>query len=256
MNRFASLEFDDADPPSKRESPGEPVRDAPFFYRQAMLAWLGGDWELGLRNYSRALERNHALFEAWSGQVMMLIELGEYPEAQVWADKALELFPEHPELLAEKAIACVRDEKLTKAMAYSDNAVSKDRLTWRVWLSRAEVVMRRKGRLAEECVHKAVTLGGGSVNVTRLEAGRVLSMHGRYAAALEYLERAVKDFPKSPLAWYELGRCQSQLGLSQAAASLQQALYLRPDWPCAVRQMDRTLKAGLLIRVWRRLLGR
>ena len=41
----------------------------------------------------------------------MRIELGEYREAGVWADKALELSPEHPELLALKALACVRDAK-------------------------------------------------------------------------------------------------------------------------------------------------
>lgn len=254
MNRFSSLEFDDTDRSSKRENrSGEPIRDAAYFYRQAELSWLNGDWELALRNYSRALEQNRAMFEAWSGQVMMLIELGEYPEAQVWADKALEMFPEHPELLAEKAIACARDEKPEKAMAYSDNAVSKEKLTWRVWLRRAEVLMRRRSRLAEDCVSKARALASGSTNLVNLEAGRVLSGGGRYSAAIEYLDRAVRDFPKSALAWYELGRCQSQLGFSEARASLEQALYLRPDWDCALREMKKAGGRGR--RLWRRVFG-
>ncbi len=255
MNRFSSLEFDDGDRSSKTASRGEPIRDAAYFYRQAVLAWLGGDWELGLRNYSRSVEQNRALFEAWSGQVMMLIELGEYPEAQVWADKALEMFPEHPELLAEKAIACVRDEKLDKAMAYSDNAVSKERLTPRVWLGRAEVLMKRKNRLSEECIHKAVVLAGGSADIVCLEAGRVLSRGGRYSSALEFLERGVKDYSKSALAWFELGRCQSRLGFSQAKASLQQALYLRPDWACVQRELAKAGR-GPAGRLWRRFRGR
>ena len=34
----------------------------------------------------------------------MLIELGEFREAKLWADKALERFPHEPELLAAKAV--------------------------------------------------------------------------------------------------------------------------------------------------------
>ena len=76
---------------------GAPPRDAEYFLEQAEKCFLAGDYELALRNFSRSLEQNPAQFEGWFGQVRMLIELGEYEEALLWADKALELFPEHPE---------------------------------------------------------------------------------------------------------------------------------------------------------------
>jgi Flp pilus assembly protein TadD len=44
----------------------------------------------------------------WTGQVRMLIELKEFHEAKLWADKALEKFPNEPELLAAKAVALAR----------------------------------------------------------------------------------------------------------------------------------------------------
>ena len=95
MRRFSRLEFDDQKGPKSKHTHGEEIRDEHYFYDQAMRFWLAGEFELALRNYSRALEKNNAFFLAWLGQVLMLIELGEYHEATIWSDKAMELFPEH-----------------------------------------------------------------------------------------------------------------------------------------------------------------
>ncbi len=229
MDRFSQLEFGDKVPDGGR-SPGEPIRDASFFYKEATKYWLAGDYELALRNYSRALERSNTIFEAWAGQVLMLIELREYREADMWADKALELFPEHPELLALKAIACIRDAKRKEAAAYSDNSVGKENLTPRVWLARAEIFMDRKGPVCESCISKAVTGAGNRVPVIKLEAGRTLRRARNYPAAIQYLKEAVTLLPRSALAWYELGCCQAALGRDEALHSLEQSLRLRPHW--------------------------
>jgi tetratricopeptide (TPR) repeat protein len=253
MDRFSQLEFggeDSASPGGK--SHGEPVRDAEYYYREATKYWLGADYELALRNYCRVLEQNSTVFEGWSGQVLMLIELGEYPEAGVWADKALELFPEHPELLALKALACARDAKMDQAVAYSDNAVGKDHLTPRVWLTRAEIFFDRKGPVAEGCIHKAIGCAGKLAPIVKLEAGRLLSRKRNYVLAIQYLRAALQDLPRSALAWYELGSCQARLGLPEAVHSLEQCLNLRPDWTEAQEILRKTQNRGF----FRRLLGK
>ena len=153
MKRFDKLEFGDASNSSGPSSNGEAVRDSVYFHRKATLCFLHGDFEVALRNYSRALEVNSSFFEGWAGQIRMLIELGEYPETMVWADKAMEAFPEHPQLLAYKALACLRDAKYHKARAYSDNSVSKDNAGPWVWLVRAEVLFQDKSRIAQECLY-------------------------------------------------------------------------------------------------------
>jgi tetratricopeptide (TPR) repeat protein len=229
MDRFSQLEFDEAGP-RRKPIPGEPVRDADYFYKEALRYWLAGDYELALRNYSRVLEKNSTVFDAWVGQVLMLIELGEYKEAVIWADKALELFPEHPELLAVKAVACSRDAKTEKAIAYSDNSISKNNITARVWLARAEVLLNRKSQIADNCISKAISIAGDAAPVIRLEAARLLRRKGSYAAAIGHLNEVVKAFPDSALTWYELGCCQLKLGLSEAKASLEQSRSLRPEW--------------------------
>ena len=254
MSRFTSLEFGDHERSNEKPQNGEPVRDEMYFYERARMNWLYGDFELALRNYSRSLERNSSFFPAWSGQIYMLLELGEYPEAIVWSKKALELFPEHPELFSAMAIAHSRDAKFEKAMAYSDNSVSRDNITWRIWLARAEVLMKRKSRVAQSCISKAISIAGNDKNFANLEAGRILRRNGKYSAAMEHLNDSVKFFPKSALAWYELGYCQASVGFSQAAVSLQQSLHYRPKWELAESQLNRVENTGLLKRLFRKLI--
>jgi tetratricopeptide (TPR) repeat protein len=243
MDRFSQLEFDEKGQPPKGR--GEDVRNADYFLKVALKYWLAGDFEVALRNYSRVLEQDKTAFEGWIGQVMMLIELGEYKEALIWADKALSLFPEHPELLAAKAVACCRDAKMDKAAAYSDNSVSKEQITSRVWLARAEVMMSRKSQVAEGCISKAISTAGKTAPVVKLEAARLLRRRRRYSAAMGYLHELVQVVPKSALAWYELGVCQARLGLPQAKATLEQSLQLRPDWDAPKRALKKWGGRGL-----------
>jgi tetratricopeptide (TPR) repeat protein len=254
MDRFSQLEFggDEAEPKGGAKSHGETVRDAEHYYREATKYWLAADFELALRNYSRILEQNSTIFEGWAGQVLMLIELGEYREAGVWADKALELFPEHPELLALKALACVRDAKLDQAVAYSDNSVGKENLTPRVWLTRAEIFLDRKGPIAEGCINKAVGCANKLGPIVKLEAGRLLRRKRNYVFAIRYLKEAVQDLSHSPLAWYELGCCQASLGLPEAVHSLEQCVNLRPDWDEAKDMLRKVGNRGF----FRRLMGK
>jgi len=245
MDRFSQLEFDEKKP-GRKQSRGEPIRDANYFHKEAVKYWLAGDFELALRNYSRVLEQNSTFFDAWVGQVLMLIELGEYKEALVWADKALELFPEHAELIAVKAMACSRDAKPEKAIAYSDNSISKDNVTARVWLCRAEVLLKRKSSIADNCISKAVGFAGDKGPVIKLEAARLLKKRGSYSAAIGFLEEVVKVFPKSALVWYELGCCQAKLGRSEADVTLGESLRLRPYWNKPTKALRQFRKRGFL----------
>jgi tetratricopeptide (TPR) repeat protein len=104
-------------------------------------------------------------------------------------------------------------------------------------------------------VSKALNIAGNVQNVFSLEAGRILAHGGKYSAALEYLGRAVREFPKSALAWYELGRCQSRLGFSEAEVSLQEAINLQPTWNAPIQEL-RNAQGNPLTRMFRRMFGR
>ncbi len=253
MNRFSSLEFGDADK-SGGKGTGVPIRDERYFLSQALVRYLSGEFEEALRDYSRALEKNAAGFAGWIGQLWMLLELEEYPETLVWADRALELFPEHPDLIAAKAVACLRGARRDKAIEYSDNSVARENTTPYAWLARAEVMLQKNPRIAESCISKALAMAGSHANRFGLEAGRLLSRYRKYSAALELLRRAIQDFPKSALAWYELGCCQSALGFrDEAITALEQCQHLRPKWSCADQAIGRAQR-NPLARLFHRIL--
>ena len=256
MSRFEHLEFgegprrpESAPKDAKGAPQGTPTRDATYFLELAGKQHLSGDYELALRNYSRSLEQNPAEFQGWFGQVRMLIELGEYEEALLWADKALELFPEHPDLLASKAVSALRTGDLEKAMAYTDNALSKKGQTPYVWLARAEALLECGRPTAAHCVGNALALAGLAAPHVHLEAGRLLLRAHAWAEALDHLRKAAQALPESALAWFELGRCQAALGFPEAEAAFTQCLILRPDWLPARRALERFRQRGPFARL-------
>lgn len=251
MTRFSQLEFDGADKEKPNEQIGEPVHDTAYYYKEAIRCRLAGDFELALRNYSRMLEMNNMRFEGWLGQTLMLIELGEYAEAAIWANKALDLFPQQPELYAARAVAYHRDLKKADAIKSSDTAIDIGNQSAYVWLSRAEIMYPRKHSVAENCLSKAISAAGKEGALVKLEAARIMKHYGNRHAAIEYLNEVVRVFPKSALAWYELGCCQSELGLSAAKAALEQSLILRPRWNAAENALAKC-KPSFLKRLFRR----
>ena len=259
MSRFANLEFDDKKKAAIRTTEqGTPVRDATFFHEKAQEAYLAGDLEAALLNYSRSLEQNSAFFEGWFGQVRMLIEMGEYEEAMLWADKSLELFPEHPMLLAAKSVACCRTGALDKAMAFSDNALSGKGVSSYVWLARTEALLARKSPTAERCLNNAINVAGNASAFVRMEAGRTLLRAGRCVSAMEHLQQTVAELPKAALVWFELGRCQAALGLPEAEVTFAQCLMLHPRWNPAQAALERFRNRSIFARVkagLRRLFG-
>ena len=143
MSRFNSLEFGeqfDDQLPQQREL----VKGEAFYMAEARAAFENANFEQGLRLYSKVLEFNPENASAWTGQVRMLIELGEFREAKLWADKALERFPHEPELLAAKAVALGRSGDLQGALAFSDASIEERGDTPYIWLARGDVLMARE----------------------------------------------------------------------------------------------------------------
>ena len=118
MSRFNNLELGGEAEDQPWQSSAALVKDEAYYLGEARAAFETGNFEQGLRFYSKVLEFNPNNAAAWTGQVRMLIELGEFREAKLWADKALERFPNEPELLAAKAVALGRSGELQGALAF------------------------------------------------------------------------------------------------------------------------------------------
>jgi len=226
MSRFGNLELGGE---SEDQSPQAAVKDEAYYFSEANAAFENGNFEQGLRFYSKVLEFNPQNAAAWTAQVRMLIELGEFREAKVWADKALERFPQVPELLAAKAVALARTGDLQGAMAFSDASIEERGDTPYVWLARGDVLLARREKRADYCFEKALLLAPKNWFIAWL-AARVRFYYGQFVLAMKLLQQAVEWNPGHFLLWLELGRSQQAIHLIDAAEnSFTQAKMLNPQ---------------------------
>ncbi len=253
MSRFGHLEFDEEFEGEFRRA--ESVSDEVYYLTGAQTAFEDADFEKALRWYAKVLEFNPDNVSAWVGQVRALIELGEFREARLWADKALERFPNEPELLAAKAVALGRSGFLEEAIAFSDAAVEQRGDTPYVWLARGDVLLARREQRADYCFDKALALAPDNWFITWL-AARIRYYYKQFAAALKLLQQAIELNATHFMLWLELGQCQLELGLINAAErSFEQARQLNPGCAQARVGVTRAANIGLLGRLaglWRR----
>lgn len=249
MSRFGNLEFED-DP--REEQVEKPLlKDEHFYLKDAEEAFHRGRFEEALRLFAKVLEFDSQNPLAWSGQVRMLIELGESGEAKVWADKALNLFPDAPELLAAKGVALARLGDFEGAILFSDAAVEAQGSTPYVWLARGDVLMARKEKRAEYCFEKALALAANHWVVVWL-AARIHAFHAHFARGLKLARQALTLEPARAVVWVEIGRCELALGLSeQALHSLEQARELDPGCDTA-ELISEAASTGFLDKAFRR----
>jgi tetratricopeptide (TPR) repeat protein len=249
MSRFVNLELGGES--EQRSQPAQRLKDDSYFCAEAQTALENGNFESALRLYSKVLEFNPDHAPAWTGQVRMLIELGEYKEARLWADKALERFPSEPELLAAKAVALGRSGDLQGALVYSDRSIEERGDTPYVWLARGDVLLARKEGRADYCFDKALLLAPRNWLIAWM-AARVRSYYEQFVLALKLLQQAVELNAGHFLLWLELSRCQESLGLAgPARQSLAQAMQLKPN----CREILPALGGAPRPSRWRRLRG-
>lgn len=227
MSRFGNLELGNES--EGRHDEKSLVKDESYYLSEARSAFENGDHERALRLYSKVLEYNPQNTGAWTAQVRMLIELGEFREARLWADKALERFANAPELLAAKAVALARGGDLQGALAFSDASIEERGDTPYIWLARADVMLARKEQRADYCFEKALLLAPKDWFVSWL-AARIRAYYEQFVLALDILQRAIEWNTGNFILWLEMGRCQQALGLvGPAEHSYIQARQLNPD---------------------------
>ncbi len=218
MTRFGKLEFDDGDsldPENQQEMSLSAQETETHWLKMADSNRREGKHENALRFYSRALEIDKTIMSAWVGQVQMLILLGEYPQASTWSKKALELFPNHADLLAAQAQAECRRGDLKQSNHLIDGAMKVRGESAYQWQVRGELMIALKQRTDRHCFDKAQVTSSDSL--VPLESALIYLHHHEYAKGAQRASMAVEKSPELYFAWYVLGQCQEGAGLDDAA---------------------------------------
>jgi tetratricopeptide (TPR) repeat protein len=226
--RFDKLEFDRPPQEPGRNKPEPRVdKDEKYWAKLADENRRTGSYETALRFYSRALEIDKTLVAAWVGQVQMLVQLGEYPQASLWSQKALELFPSHGDLMAGQAQAECRLGNMKKAHSLSDGALRHRGESAYRWQVRGELMVAGRQRADRHCFDKAQL--ADSDWLVPLETAIIYCYYKAYSLAQQHAQQAVEKAPQAYYAWYLLGACQSKLGFDTSArVSFQHCLAICP----------------------------
>ncbi|HEV2454830.1 MAG TPA: tetratricopeptide repeat protein [Verrucomicrobiae bacterium] len=247
MSRFGNLEFGGQEEQGRESTPV--AKEEAWQMAQATAAFENGDFEQALRFYSKVLEYNPQNATAWTAQVRMLIELEEYQEAKLWADKALEKFPTWPELLAAKAVALARGGDLQAALAFSDASIEERGDTPYIWLARGDILLARKEQRADYCFDKAMLLAPKDWFIALL-AARIRFYYEQFVLAMNLLQQAIEWNASHFTLWLELGCCQQAIGLlNPARVSFTHARQLNPDCREAELALVRLSRTGPLARL-------
>jgi tetratricopeptide (TPR) repeat protein len=243
MPRFDRLELDPfSGEPERPERRGDAVRDEQHWLQKADAERRNGLYENALRMYSRSLEVDKSQVIGWVGQVQMLIALGEHPEAELWARKALELFKNHGDLLAGRAQALFRMRDRAGAVASCDAAMSQAGQSAYRWIVRGEVVAGDADR-ERYCFDKAVQLDVDWL--VPLEIAQVYMFHRRPTKALSRARQAVEKGADQPYPWYFQGICECELNLIDAAKrSFRRCLEIVPNHSEAQRALAELKESG------------
>src|SRR5882672_785611 len=252
MGRFSNLEFDGQKEPLREEpaAAGE-VRDEIYYLKLADLDFRRARFDKALRYYSRALEFNANVVAAWVGQAQMLIELGDFKEARLWTDKALELHRDSADVLSAKAVAVARQGDPQKAIEFTDAALAQRGATPYLWLARGEALMAARQSNDDHCLEKASSESRHDWFM-QLRIARVYYAYRRFAQAMTWISKAVKQEPAAPFALHVMGDCQLALGFdSSAEHSYRQALSLDRDFDLSRLALDALKGRGFVDQLWR-----
>jgi tetratricopeptide (TPR) repeat protein len=254
MARFKNLELDptpdEPDGAKLRAEGGE--RDEHYWLRQADRERRQGHHDNALRFYSRALELDKSLVAGWLGQVQMLVALEEYPEAELWARKALDLFRNHGDLLAGRAQALARQGDRPEALALCDAALKQEGQSAYRWLVRGELLVAQRQDLDRHCFDKATLLDKDWL--VPVEIAAIYLHHRVPSKALMRLRQAAELAPDNAYVWYRKAVCELKLDLEDAARkSLRRCLELSPNYVDAGQALAELDNRGWSL--WRALGG-
>jgi tetratricopeptide (TPR) repeat protein len=255
MGRFDNLEIQGKGLRSKGEpDSGRILYDVDRFMHMAQDYYLAGDYEPSLRYYSKALQENVSLDDAWFGQVICLIQLQEYKEALIWVDKALDKFPQSTDLIAAKAYVYSKLGDSQRALDFSDGALNLKADSEFAWIARGAVLLSINRKNADRCLTKAVEKSSADWK-TLMAVADVYREGKHYRDALRHYLQAVDKQPDNAKLWLMIGDCRRCLGFGNAKDAFDQAFHIRPDWEEGKRLANRK-SDSIIVKLVRRLFRR
>ncbi len=249
MGRFEHLEMGERHPKRPGTGKKSEVLDHAYYMGKATEAFGCEDFERALAYYSRTLEYDINIEEAWLGQLRCLIELGELPEAITWSQRAMERFPKSAQILSARGVAESRLGRPEVAIGFSDSAFKFQGVNAYSWVARGDVLLPMSETNAKACFAKAVELAPSDWSI-RAWIARAYLVRKLHHQALESLNVAVRLDQANYTCWYWIGKCNQELRqVDEARVAYKRALAECPSLTRARNALRDLETRGVFARV-------
>ncbi len=182
--------------------------------------YFRGFYAEGLDSYARVLHLDCEQITAWSGQIRILVDVGQYDAAIYWAEKGLDRFPDSTLLRCTRAFALAYGSKIEEAKR-TINVPLEEYDPSLAWLFRGEVFLKIKINLIQKlftpykgigrmgaffCFFKALSPAQHDAFLNQ-RIGLAYMIAGDAERAYEHLSCSLNAVPNNPLTLYGLAEC-------------------------------------------------
>ena len=175
-----------------------------------------------VRRPPAVLELDRTLLPGGVGQVQMLVLLGEFPEAELWAKKSLELFSRHGDLMAGRRRLSAGSATGPRHWNLPTRPCGRKGARRTAGWFGASSWYRRRDEVDRHCFDKAVQADRDWL--VPLETALIYLHHEQPSKALLLARDAVEKAPDSFYAWLMQGRCEQALGFDRPGEAELRAL--------------------------------
>lgn len=197
----------------------------------AVLAFLHYDWDAGEREFRQALELNPNSADSYYHHGLLRAGRGHLREAAKLLDRAMELDPLAPGIIADSALPLIFLERFDEAIERAGTAVEIAPDLWRAnWVLSTAFAMQGELASAIELARRAVEQAGGNV---RSEANliAVLGLAGEEGEARERLRALLDSADRRWLPPYAIATAYAGLGdLTEAVDWLERGYEEHDLW--------------------------
>lgn len=204
-----------------------------------------GEPKNALTHYSRAIQQDGMKPYPWCMQVWCLVQMEQMREADLWAVRAEQMFPDHSATISLKAITYAARGMAQRALASSDFALTRggDPMAW---LARGFALLEGDNKNAYACFDKILELPDSKHDWKPMAlSALILLRYRKYSQALKPLKQAIAIQENNFYLWLLMGRCFLRAGMTeQAKNAFEQALELNPRCEAAEKAL-RTYRSPL-----------
>lgn len=191
--------------------------DGSGWLRLGNEALFRDDRKAALRWFSRAMDKDSRLIEAWVSMIRTLLLKDDITEATTWISRGLTLFPNSPQLLALRAVQYARRGMMRQAINNSDMVLEQNGNEPLAHIARGEVLMLADNKNADYCFEQGVRMTPAADWQTPFVVGLIFQDRRLWARAIQYYLIAAERNERSAALWYQIGRCRAQLGQTAMA---------------------------------------